>query len=95
VTIKHNWKAILIMCQLFRHMRLLSDLYFCVCTYLYYCTSLIINNKNNNNNNDKVMPVLNSVEASEATATWRFTNFVLYCIVLNQFYHCLLGSERM
>jgi len=27
-----------------------------------------------------------SISASEATATWRFTNFVLYCIVLYYFH---------
>jgi len=27
--------------------RLSSDVYICVCTYLYYCTSYIINNNNN------------------------------------------------
>jgi len=27
--------------------RLSSDAYICVCTYLYYCTSYIINNNNN------------------------------------------------
>jgi len=32
----------LIKCQLFRYVRLLSDVYTCVCTYLYCCTSCTI-----------------------------------------------------
>jgi len=31
------------MCQLFRYVRLLSDVYVCVCIYLYYCTSFVMN----------------------------------------------------